>query len=126
MAESHKIKSKKTKAKIAGLKSSFVNENKGLMTSFGKGNNAVIEKRISDDVIENVAQKPRFSVEFGNKEYIINDKRLGIVSDDPRGSQKPIGEDGIHCKRALEERYFGQAFNDNMHILNWNPKRNTI
>ena len=116
MAESYKIKSKKTRTKRAGLKSSFVNENKGLMTAFGKGNNAVIEKRISGNLIENVSNKPRFSVEFGNKEYIINDKKLGIVSDDPRESQKPVGEDGIHCKRALEERYFGKTFNDNIHI----------
>ena len=109
-------KSKKTKPKRAGLKSSFVIEEIDLMTSFGSGNKAIREKRISGNEIIDLQKKPRFSVEFGNKKYIINDKKFEIYSDDAKQSKKPIGEDLIHCKTALEKRYFGKTFNDNIHI----------
>ena len=56
------IDKKKSSAKAAGLKSTFVLENnKLLMTSFGNGNKAVIEK-IIDEKVDSVNEPEVFSV----------------------------------------------------------------
>lgn len=110
------LKPKSKKAKAAGLKSTFIVGDELLMTSFGKGNKAIPEKKIMGDEIEKLNQDENFEVVSKNKSY--NVKGRGIVADpnNPLYASKTVGEDLIGCKDVLEERYFGKTFNDNIHI----------
>ena len=107
---------KKTSAKAAGLKSTLVLNDKALlMTSFGKGNAAIIEKRIENGKITSLAEEHAFEVSPAEKEYKIHG-RIEAQASDPLCSPKKPGEDMIGAKDALEKRYFESTFEDNIHI----------
>lgn len=106
----------KSNAKAAGLKSTFRIGDNLLMTSFGKGNAAILEKEIFGTEIVNINEKPEFDVEQGEKStYNINGK---IVKDgqvvDPRVTNPNIMKKKI--KDKLEMEYFGRTFDDSVHI----------
>ena len=115
---------KKSLAKAAGLKSTFIVDDEIIMTSFGKGNEAIIEKSIVGDNIHTInTDNPRFDVSPEDNKFLIQSRRIPVkaVADNPmhtsaENSERPIGQDAIHCKDTLEKQYFGRTFNDNIHI----------
>ena len=115
------IDKKKSSAKAAGLKSTFVLENnKLLMTSFGNGNKAVIEK-IIDEKVGSINKPEVFSVTPCDKKFELQPAKRGLAADslvdNPLKSKKTAGDDAIHCRKFLERQFFdGNTFNDNIHI----------
>ena len=115
------IDKKKSSAKAAGLKSTFVLENnKLLMTSFGNGNKAVIEK-IIDEKVDSINKPEVFSVTPCDKKFKLQPAKRGFAADslvdNPLKSKKTAGDDAIHCRKFLERQFFdGNTFNDNIHI----------
>ncbi len=118
----------KSKAKAAGLKSSFAVGNQVLLTSFGKGNHAVRESLITGGKVQQLSDTPKFEVSVPNTDSIpesfpLKSKRirkLQASSDNPLYSakgNKTVGEDAIRAKAALEKQVFGQEYpDDNIHI----------
>lgn len=120
---------KKSSVKAAGLKSTLVLDNKLYTTSFGKGNEAVIEQEVNtaDYTVANVNSTPSLEIRsagdkelsFSSHRQFVNKDELSAVNplyggkDKPR---KPAGKDMLGLKDKLEERYFGKSFNDNIHI----------
>lgn len=111
-------KTPKSAAKAAGLKSAFVmGPDSLLMTSFGKGNQAVTEKEVSCGKVQDLHDPAAYSAKQDGKKYRIDGRVLGAVLDDPLVHVLATdGKDMIHCRAALEERYFGKTFDDNIHI----------
>lgn len=114
---------KKSTAKAAGLKSTFVlNDRELLMTAFGRGNEAIREKYIIGGTIETVSQKAAFNVSpLQDVSFRIDGRVKGGVADNPlhTNPESPaisIRDDLIHARSALEQRYFGKTFEDNVHI----------
>ena len=116
------IKQKKSQAKATGVKSVFsINGNTLLMTSFGRGNEAISEKRIENGEITDLTEDPAFSI--GDSEvkgtYSVNG-RLGVACvNDPHHIGKTgilKDHDMIYCKEELEKRFFSRVFKDNIHI----------
>ena len=111
---------KKSDAKAAGLKSIFIVKNgELLMTSYGKGSEAKIEKRVSGGKIEDIAEKPAFRATpkpVGHFDITGRD-RTG-TADDPehRANESFHPGDLVHTRSALEQRYFNKTFEDNIHI----------
>lgn len=112
---------KKSSAKAAGLKSTFIMGGDDLlMTSFGKGNAAVVEKKVSGKNIVNLAPKPAFTASAENDVMFRIDGRVhGASADNPlhHAEEKPkTREDLIHARAALEKLYYDGNFEDNIHI----------
>lgn len=119
---------KKSGAKALGLKSTFIldrNEQKMLMTSFGRGNKAVRDKYIIGDKVSDIDdswenKKAALSVEVCGKCFNIskkeNDDCEPVKVNNPVLSGNKKDDDLIHCRKNLEEMYFGQQFKDNIHI----------
>lgn len=114
---------KKTSSKAAGLKSVFVlDENRLLMTSFGRGNDAVPEKEVVGGDIRTIAEKPAFSVRHEDDiRFLIDGRVPGAQTDNPLHAADPAAtkshrDDLIHARSALENRFFGRTFDDNIHI----------
>ena len=111
---------KKSTAKAAGLKSTFIlGGDELLMTSFGKGNNAIVEKHIIGDEIISVANPENLSVKKEDVKYYRVNGRIDNASvDNPFYHKEEIQkhDDLIHARSALEKRYFGKPFEDNIHI----------
>lgn len=110
----------KSLAKASGLKSVFVVDDEVYLTSFGKGNSAVLEKNIKQNQVINInIEKPKFSAklnEYNEQKIDIRSTRVNkdACADKPSGSV--IKQDYIHAKDILEMKYFGQTFTDNIHI----------
>ncbi len=103
-------------AKASGLKSTFALEDgKVLMTSFGDGNDAVIEKLIEGKNVTNYANN--LEVEPLDKDFSVKRPKASkaVIAADPQRKQK-IGKDLIDRKDVLEQKYFGETFDDNIHI----------
>lgn len=112
---------KKSTAKAAGLKSTFITgENDLLMTSFGKGNAAVPEKKVTAGVVSDLAEEPAFTVTPEQETRFHIDGRVRNAStDNPlhRAEDRPkTRDDLIHARGALEKLYYGETFEDNIHI----------
>lgn len=112
---------KKSTAKAAGLKSTFImGENDLLMTSFGKGNAAVLEKKVTSGAVTDLADKPAFTVTPEKDLYFLIDGRVRNAStDNPlyhAPEQPKFRDDLIHARSALEKLYYGENFEDNIHI----------
>ena len=119
---------KKSGAKALGLKSTFIldrDEQKMLMTSFGRGNKAVRDKYIIGDKVSDIDdswenKKAALSVEVCGKSFNIskkeNDDCEPVKVNNPVLSGNKKDDDLIHCRKNLEEMYFGQQFKDNIHI----------
>ena len=94
-----------------------------IMTSFGKGNEAIIEKKINGSTVENIPATAAFEAvaqEEEAKHFLINGRVKNAVSDNPlyrRDVQDSfVRDDIIHAREALEKRFFGNNFEDNIHI----------
>ncbi len=116
--KSSEERSKKSGPKAAGVKSLFMlKEGEMLMTSFGKGNDAVPEKAVHGGKIENLQETPAFSAEPSTKSYVVSGRMThDALLDDPSQSKKATGDDLIGLRKQFEELYFGQTFADNIHI----------
>lgn len=111
-------KIKKSSAKAAGLKSTFVlSGNELLMTSFGRGNKAILEKSFISDQITPIATPENISVVSNDKRFTVDGRVKGGIADNPLCmAEKKPGEDMIHCRSALEKRFFGEEYADNIHV----------
>lgn len=120
----------KSMAKAAGVKSVFAVENTVYMTSFGRGNDAVLEQKIVDTSHEqlniddpayqlNVVTMNGYSVTGHRGETVsaATDNPLrrfnGGKKDEPEQS---VPTDMLCLKPTLEKKFFGKEFNDNIHI----------
>jgi len=129
----HKQKSKKTATKMSGLKSALViNNHEMLLTSFGKGNNAIAEKRyILDGDIETINNKnKKFDANNDSKVVVIkgisnpNGQLTNPLFDQSPTAIQPnrtSGNDMIGIRRMLERKYFvhneeNKEFQDNIRI----------
>lgn len=127
---SKKDNATKSMAKAAGVKSVFVVENTVYMTSFGRGNDAVLEQKIVDTSHEqlniddpayqlNVVTMNGYSVTGHRGETVsaVTDNPLrrfnGGKKDEPEQS---VPTDMLCLKPTLEKKFFGKEFNDNIHI----------
>ncbi len=111
----------KSSAKAAGLKSTFeTGDGTLLMTSFGRGNDAVIEKEIArDNTVTDKNNPGMFTVEANpeKKQFDLQGRvRMQAVVNDPRRDGNQVRDDLIHNKSKLEQRFFGKTFDDNIHI----------
>lgn len=131
---------KKSRAKAAGLKSTFIlSDDKLLMTSFGKGAVACPEKYIENtgNRISDASANPSLNVTLKKNQFHISGRtKEDAVADNPlrmyeksnvveekkadtksiKKSEKKPGDDLIHCRKNLEKIYFGRTFEDNIHI----------
>lgn len=130
-----KLESRKSANKAAGHKSTLVCNDKLYMTSFGKGNDAVVEKIIDTNDYENFPEMPLTPVSLkvtnANEQKIIFqstrpnvDKEKKFIAENPTHNNKDkaekiIGGDMLGLKDVLEKRYFehtGEKFDNNLHI----------
>lgn len=123
---------KKSSVKAAGMKSILVSENKMYITSFGKGNSAVLEYEV--DKVDNnnynktqLSSKDNSNIELGdvNEVNITFSSKHGLESgveintSNPThrsGESSPVRWDMLGLKSELEKRFFGKTFDDNIHI----------
>lgn len=112
---------KKSKAKLAGVKWVIkANDDVAYISSFGKGNNSVLEKRIMGDVSGDVNKDSHMYVnpKYTKKNYEIKN---GFSSGSslvtyPNKPDKNSGMDALCLKPYFEIDFFGHIFTDNMHI----------
>ena len=117
---------RKSLAKAAGLKSTFAVGNELYMTSFGKGNDAVVEKKISNKIVTQINnEKETFMVDndlITETTVPIKSRRIATLSsqaDNPlyrRESENKVQPDKLLLKDTLEKIYFGKTFDDTLHI----------
>lgn len=123
---------KKSSVKAAGMKSIFVSENKMYITSFGKGNSAVLEYEV-DKVDDNnynktqLSSKDNSNIELGDVDEVnitFSSKHgfgsgVEINTSNPThrsGESSSVRGDMLGLKSELEKRFFGKTFDDNIHI----------
>lgn len=112
---------KKSNAKAAGLKSIFsIKDGELLMTSYDKGSEAKLEKRVVDGKIRDIADKPAFQAAVKPVGHfdIRGRDRVAVVDDPEHRAEASAwkGDDLVHTRPALERRYFNENFRDNIHI----------
>lgn len=123
---------KKSSVKAAGMKSILVSENKMYITSFGKGNSAVLEYEV--DKVDNnnynktqLSSKDNSNIELGDVDEVnitFSSKHgfgsgVEINTSNPThrsGESSPVRGDMLGLKSELEKRFFGKTFDDNIHI----------
>lgn len=131
----NRIKNHKTAAKAMGLKSTFILDDENVfITSFGKGFDADPEKTVQRDEIIN--HKNTFSVlkkssadEKGQKLEMHGRTIVKPVSMYKDGTTKNVettnktvvdiptkDSNMLHAKDIIEKMYFGETFDDNIHI----------
>lgn len=123
---------KKSSVKAAGMKSILVSKNKMYITSFGKGNSAVLEYEV-DKVDNNVYNQTQLSSEdssnielcgvtkvnitFSSKHGLESGVEINTSNPTHRnGESSPVRWDMLGLKSELEKRFFGKTFDDNIHI----------
>lgn len=123
---------KKSSVKAAGMKSILVSENKMYITSFGKGNSAVLEYEV-DKVDNNVYNQTQLSskgssniklcgvnevnITFSSKHGFESGVEINTSNPTHRsGESSPVRGDMLGLKSELEKRFFGKTFDDNIHI----------
>lgn len=120
---------KKSSVKAAGMKSILVSENKMYITSFGKGNSAVLEYEVDNNDYNQtqLSSKDNSNIELGgvNEVNITFSSKHGFESgveintSNPThrsGESSPVRWDMLGLKSELEKRFFGKTFDDNIHI----------
>lgn len=123
---------KKSSVKAAGMKSILVSENKMYITSFGKGNSAVLEYEV--DKVDNnnynktqLSSKDNSNIELGDVNEVNitfsskrgNESGVEINTSNPThrsGESSSVRGDMLGLKSELEKRFFGKTFDDNIHI----------
>ena len=123
---------KKSSVKAAGMKSILVSKNKMYITSFGKGNSAVLEYEV-DKVDNNDYNQTQLSSEdssnielrgvtkvnitFSSKHGLESGVEINTSNPTHRsGESSPVRWDMLGLKSELEKRFFGKTFDDNIHI----------
>lgn len=123
---------KKSSVKAAGMKSILVSKNKMYITSFGKGNSAVLEYEV-DKVDNNDYNQTQLSSEdssnielhgvnevnitFSSKHGFGSGVEINTSNPTHRsGESSPVRWDMLGLKSELEKRFFGKTFDDNIHI----------
>lgn len=123
---------KKSSVKAAGMKSILVSENKMYITSFGKGNSAVLEYEV-DKVDNNDYNQTQLSskgssnielhgvnevnITFSSKHGFESGVEINTSNPTHRsGESSPVRWDMLGLKSELEKRFFGKTFDDNIHI----------
>lgn len=119
----------KSSVKAAGMKSILVSENKMYITSFGKGNSAVLEYEVDNNDYNKtqLSSKDNSNIELGdvNEVNITFSSKHGfgsgmkINTSNPThrsGESSPVRWDMLGLKSELEKRFFGKTFDDNIHI----------
>ena len=93
------------------------------MTSFGKGNDAILEKKIVDITHENINTKePAYNLTgISHINYSVEGHRgqtVCAVADNPLHHEDSfsVPSDMLCLKSTLEKKFFGKCFNDNVHI----------
>lgn len=120
-------KNNKSKAKAMGVKSTFNINGNTVITTFGKGNNAIIEKEIENGVVSDVSEKQTIAVDViqpRNKEFEVTKGRVSFPKENNPVLNQPqtedvkiqLGDEALSYKEELEKKYFGKTFNDNIHI----------
>lgn len=120
---------KKSSVKAAGMKSILVSENKMYITSFGKGNSAVLEYEVDNNDYNKtqLSSKDNSNIELGNVNEVnitFSSKHgfesgVEINTSNPThrsGESSPVRWDMLGLKSELEKRFFGKTFDDNIHI----------
>lgn len=120
---------KKSSVKAAGMKSILVSENKMYITSFGKGNSAVLEYEVDNNDYNQtqLSSEGSSNIELGdvNEVNITFSSKHGFESgveintSNPThrsGESSPVRGDMLGLKSELEKRFFDKTFDDNIHI----------
>lgn len=121
---------KKSCAKMAGVKSTFVIDSDLLMTSFGERDKAVREKYIAQGNVKSLRkQEQAFDVQYGKEKIFVTnaDNKLHVAINNPLcGNKKQSPEAQEYSRRVLEHKkainqkyetiVFGKPSNDNIHI----------
>ena len=120
---------KKSSVKAAGMKSIFVSENKMYITSFGKGNSAVLEyevdnndynqTQLSSEDSSNIelCGVTKVNITFSSKHGLESGVEINTSNPTHRsGESSPVRWDMLGLKSELEKRFFGKTFEDNIHI----------
>ncbi len=109
---------KKSKVKAAGLKSTLVlDEERLLLTSFGRGNAALKDKYVVKKAISDASNAAVLKVSSEGKHFRVSGRVVADArTDNPLESTRPIGMDQIRCKGKLEQIVFGKTYPDNIHI----------
>ena len=120
---------KKSSVKAAGMKSILVSENKMYITSFGKGNSAVLEYEVDNNDYNKtqLSSKDNSNIELGDVDEVnitFSSKHgfesgVEINTSNPThrsGESSPVRGDMLGLKSELEKRFFGKTFDDNIHI----------
>ncbi len=117
---------KKSMAKTAGVKSVFAVGDAVYMTSFGRGNDAVLEKKIVSCSHEDInTVEPAYTLtNVSQTKLELSSNRIGALSataDNPvhhsEGKPNSVFSDMLELKAPLEQRFYGESFdNDNIHI----------
>lgn len=123
------VEKKKSSVKAAGMKSILVSENKMYITSFGKGNSAVLEYEVDNNNYNKtqLSSEGNSNIELGdvNEVNITFSSKHGLESgveistSNPThrsGESSPVRWDMLGLKSELEKRFFGKTFDDNIHI----------
>lgn len=120
---------KKSSVKAAGMKSIFVSENKMYITSFGKGNSAVLEYEVDNNDYNQTQLSSKGSsnielhgvnevnITFSSKHGFGSGVEINTSNPTHRsGESSPVRWDMLGLKSELEKRFFGKTFDDNIHI----------
>lgn len=120
---------KKSSVKAAGMKSILVSENKMYITSFGKGNSAVLEYEVDNNDYNQTQLSSKGSsnielcgvnevnITFSSKRGFESGVEINTSNPTHRsGESSPVRGDMLGLKSELEKRFFGKTFDDNIHI----------
>ena len=114
---------KKSAAKALGLKSGFVVGDDLYLTSFGRGNEAKLEKKISGETVEKLGSGAFEVTERDESTLTLESGRIKDKTarpKDPRhitvDTQGKFKEDMLGIRSVLEEKIFGKKFDDNIHV----------
>lgn len=120
---------KKSSIKAAGMKSILVSENKMYITSFGKGNSAVLEYEVDNNDYNKTQLSSKGSsnielhgvnevnITFSSKHGFESGVEINTSNPTHRsGESSPVRWDMLGLKSELEKRFFGKTFDDNIHI----------
>ncbi len=123
------VEKKKSSVKAAGMKSILVSENKMYITSFGKGNSAVLEYEVDNNDYNQTQLSSKGSsnielrgvnevnITFSSKHGFESGVEINTSNPTHRsGESSPVRWDMLGLKSELEKRFFGKTFDDNIHI----------
>lgn len=112
------MKNKKSKAKMMGVKSSLaIGNNTTVMTSFGKGQEANIEHSFENKVDpEEKGKTYNILKKEDDKEITVNEEAKTSYPYQKNSDKLIVRQDVLRLKPLLEKKYYGQEFNDNIHI----------